>query len=213
MLLFQDFDSTSSKYFGVSDIFIWDTLSDKRYRKSQMPKTKYSSALHHLLSGGSFVSTPSAVVLPRCLFDEIGYFDESLRLGEDTDLYTRAIIAGYSPLFTELASVIRRKHGNEQAMTASNMEHRIQNRLRAATKYYSSAKQQLDKVTFQNIHAEIYTNFASHYYRENYYFDWIRLSLISASYSSLRLAISNIRDDVRDSIKDFLRDIKKTTAP
>ena len=198
----------NGRHFGVSDIVIWDTFSGKRYRKSQKPKTKYSSALHHLLSGGSFVSTPSAVVLPRQLLDEVGYFDESLRLGEDTDFYTRAVLAGYNPLFTESASVVRRKHGNEQAMTVENIGRRVQNRLKAAKKYYPLTKQQLGDITLPRIYTEIYTNFASNYYREHHYLSWIRLSLISARHSSLQAMMRNIVSDVRDSTKDFLRNVK-----
>ncbi len=209
--LLQRPENATTENFGVSDIFIWNMLSDRKYRKSQKPKTKYSSTLHHLLSGGSFISTPSAVVFPRHLLEEIGYFDESLRLGEDTDLYTRAVLAGYSPLFTELASVVRRKHGNEQAMTIENIESRVQNRLRAAKKYYPSAKRRLDNITLQRIYAEIYTNFASHYYRDDCYLDWIRLSLSSARHSSLQEMTHNIVSDIRDSTKDFIRSFKQST--
>ena len=208
MALLKGTGSVDARYFGVSDVFVWEMENDKRYKKSQKPKTKYSSALHHLLSGGSFVSTPSAVVLPRQLLDEVGCFDESLRLGEDTDLYTRAVLAGYNPLFTESASVVRRKHGNEQAMTVENIGRRVQNRLKAAKNYYPLSKQQLGDITLPRIYAEIYTNFASNYYREHHYLSWIRLSLISARHSSLQAMMRNIVSDVRDSTKDFLRNVK-----
>ncbi len=211
MSLLKDSGGVNANHFGVSDISVWDMENNRQYRKSQRPKEKYSSTLHHLLSGGSFVSTPSAVVFSRNLLNAIGFFDENLRLGEDTDLYTRAIISGCYPVFTELPSVVRRKHGNGQAMTVSNIGYRVQNRLRAAEKYYPLAKQHLDKVTLQNIHAEIYANFASHYYREQHYLEWIRLSLISARYSSLKLAAFNAKGDIRDSAKDFIRSRKKTT--
>lgn len=212
MVLLRNVQDINAKYFCISDIFIWEMTSNKRYKKSQKPKARYSSALHHLLSGGSFVSTPSAVIFPQCILNEIGFFDETLRLGEDTDLYTRAVVAGYLPSFTEIASVTRRKHENDQAMTTKNIGYRIQNRLRAAKKYYPSAKQQLSGVTLQSIYAEIHTNFASHYYRDRYYIDWIKLSLTSARYSSLKLVISNMKSDVVDSTKDFFRSIRKTSA-
>ncbi|MBT9314744.1 glycosyltransferase family 2 protein [Leptothoe spongobia] len=171
-------------HFGVSDIFIWETIKDIRYQKSQKPKPQYSSTLHHLLSGGSFVSTPSAVIFPKHILDEIGIFDNNLRLAEDTDLYTRAILKDFKPVFTEQASVVRRKHDSGQAMTIKNIEPRITNRLDALRKYYPLAKQRLGNVKQSQIHSEIYSDFARYYYEDKSYGDWLKLLLISTRYSS-----------------------------
>ena len=171
-------------HFGVSDMFVWETVKNTKYRKSQKPKPKYSSVLHHLLSGGSFVSTPSAVIFPKCILDKIGLFDDSLRLAEDTDLYTRAILNGFQPVFTEQASVIRRKHNSGQAMTIKNIEPRIQNRLDALQKYYPLAEQKLGNVKQRRILSEIYSDFARYYYEDKSYSDWLKLLITSARYSS-----------------------------
>lgn len=171
-------------HFGVSDIFIWETVKDTKYRKSQKPKLQYSSVLHHLLSGGSFVSTPSAVIFPKYILDKIGLFDGSLRLAEDTDLYTRAILNGFQPVFTEQASVIRRKHDSGQAMTIKNIEPRIQNRLDALQKYYPLAEQKLGNIKQRQILSEIYSDFARYYYEDKSYSDWLKLLMTSARYSS-----------------------------
>lgn len=171
-------------HFGVSDIFIWDTIKNIKYQKSQKPKPQYSSTLHHLLSGGSFVSTPSAVIFPKHILDDIGVFDNNLRLAEDTDLYTRAILKGFQPAFTEYASVVRRKHDSGQAMTIKNIEPRIKNRLNALQKYYPLAKQKLGHVKQRQIYSEIYSDFARYYYEDKSYGDWLNLLLMSTRYSS-----------------------------
>lgn len=176
-------------HFGVSDIFIWETVKDIKYQKSQKPKPQYSSTLHHLLSGGSFVSTPSAVIFPKCILDAIGVFDNNLRLAEDTDLYTRAILQGFEPVFTEQASVIRRKHDSGQAMTIQNIKQRIKNRLDALKKYYPSAKQKLGNIKQSQIHSEIYSDFARYYYEDKSYGGWIKLLLVAACHSSLLFVI------------------------
>ncbi|MGD1855057.1 MAG: glycosyltransferase family 2 protein [Leptolyngbyaceae cyanobacterium] len=186
-------------YFGISDIFIWETPTNNKYKKSQKPKSKYSSALHHLLSGGSFVSTPSAVVFPKYMLDDVGLFDQSLRLAEDTDLYTRAILKGFQPAFTEQASAIRRKHDSGQAMTIKNIEPRIKNRLDALQKYYPIAKQTLGDVGQRRIYSEIYSDFARYYYEDKSYGDWLKLLVISARYSS---PLFVLRDNWR-YINDF----------
>ncbi|MEA5466105.1 glycosyltransferase family 2 protein [Leptothoe sp. PORK10 BA2] len=171
-------------HFGVSDIFIWETIKNIRYKKSQKPKPQYSSTLHHLLSGGSFVSTPSAVIFPKHILNEIGVFDTNLRLAEDTDLYTRAILKGFQPAFTEQASVIRRKHDSGQAITIKNIEPRIKNRLDALQKYYPLAKQKLGNIKQRQIYSEIYSDFAKYYYEDKSYGDWLKFLLTSARYSS-----------------------------
>ena len=202
-LLRNDAVSDTKKCFGVSDIILWKMLDDKKHRHSQKPKSKYSSALHHLLAGGSFVSTPSAVVFPKHILDEIGLFDDSLRLGEDTDLYTRALVAGFQPVFTENASVIRRKHGYGQAMNIKNIDHRIQNRLNALKKYYPSAQQTLGDIRPRRIHSEIYSDFSRYYYEEGLYFDWLKLLFISSGYTS---PVFVIRDN-QYYIKKFIKKI------
>ncbi len=171
-------------FFGVSDVFIWETVKDIRYKKSQKPKLQYSSVLHQLLAGGSFISTPSAVIFPKHVLDAVGVFDKNIRLAEDTDLYTRAILKGFEPAFTEQASVIRRKHDSGQAMTIKNIELRIKNRLDALQKYYPLAKQKLGNVKQRQIHSEIYSDFARYYYEEKSYGRWLKLLFVSTRYSS-----------------------------
>lgn len=198
----------TKRYFGISDIFIWDMVGDNRYKKSQKPKPNYSSALHHLLAGGSFVSTPSATVFPKHILDKIGLFDASLRLAEDTDLYTRAILAGFEPVFTESASVVRRKHDNGQAMTIKNIEPRIQNRLHALKKYYPLAKKKLGNIEYKQIHAEIYADFARYYYYEKAYGNWLKFLMRSSQHSSPLSVITNNWFYIRDFTGRVLSKLK-----
>lgn len=197
--------SKARKHFGVSDITLWKMLDDKKHRKSQKPKSKYSSALHHLLAGGSFVSTPSAVIFPKYILDEIGLFDNDLRLGEDTDFYTRAVVAGFQPIFTENASVIRRKHDCGQAMNIKNIDHRIQNRLNAFKRYYPSAQKKLGSIKRRRIYSEIYSDFSRYYYEEGLYFDWLKLLFISSAYTSPAFVISDNQIYIKKFIKKIIR--------
>lgn len=199
-------------HFSVSDIWIWETEKNHRYEKSQKPKEKYSSALHHLLSGGSFVSTPSAVVFPCHVLKEVGLFDEALRFGEDTDLYTRAIAANFTPIFTEEPLVTRRKHSSGQAISVENIEQRIQNRLRAAKKYYPLLKKELNGIEIRVIFAEVFADFSKYYYRDSRYISWLKLLLISTRFSSPYFAIKNMKEDIKSSVKQYFKGIRKRSG-
>lgn len=63
-------------------------------------------------NGGSIGQPLATTLFRRELFQEIGYFDESLRLAEDIDLYLRAIAHAPIPLFFRPALQYRIHPGN-----------------------------------------------------------------------------------------------------
>ncbi|WP_299413457.1 glycosyltransferase family 2 protein [Acaryochloris sp. IP29b_bin.148] len=189
------------KQFCVSALVSWYVSTGQRVVKSQKPKLKkYTSALHHLLSGGSFIFTPTSVVFPRGLFDDVGLFDETLRMAGDTDFYIRCLLAGYEPIFTEEPMAIRRMHGKGQLTGVSNIETRKAGRIERATKYYPLIPEVNRVVPIKRIYAEIHSYFSSRYFQEKYLYQWIATSMNAAAYDPI-FAMSSLVGD----IKNFLR--------
>ena len=174
--------SSNPDRFSVSDIWLWDTVTDRRYHRPQGLHSDYTSLLHHLLVAGSFIHTPSAAVFPREAFEQVGVFDESLRFGEDTDLYMRLLLQGYQPIFTQETLVIRRKHNQGQAIEAKNIDLRIQNRIDALNKYYPDTQQ--ISLSQAELSAQIYTQFATQCYRSQNFIKWMTLLKASTQYTS-----------------------------
>lgn len=177
--------------FCVSALVSWNTSTDRKEVKSQKPKLeKYNSALHHLLSGGSFIFTPTSVVFPRKVFDEVGLFDATLRVAGDTDFYIRCLLAGYQPIFTEKPIAIRRMHGKDQLTGVGNIEIRKAGRIERAKKYYPQISETVDIVPIRKIYAEIHSYFSSRYFREKYFYHWITASMKAAIYDPVVAAIN-----------------------
>jgi glycosyltransferase involved in cell wall biosynthesis len=55
--------------------------------------------------------TPMTLLAPRDAFDQVGPFDETMRMGQDTDWLLRALEAGFRPVLMEEALIVRRFHG------------------------------------------------------------------------------------------------------
>lgn len=195
----------SQKFFSISGLCVWETSKNSKSYRSQEPHRNYLSPLHHLLSAGSFIHTPSSVVVPRDAFDEVGLFDESLRYAEDTDLYTRLLTAGYQPIFIKKPLAIRRMHGKDQAVEFKNIDLRIRNRLEAAKKYYSLVQPDAKTIPIQKINAEIYASFATQCYCSNHYYKWLQLSLTSMRYDYWWSTLARMFKDIRYSTKKSLK--------
>lgn len=189
------------KSFSVSSLVSWYVSTGYRDIKSQEPKLKkYTSALHHLLSGGSFIFTPTSVVFPRQIFDEVGCFDQTLRVAGDTDFFVRCLLAGYQPIFTGEPLAIRRMHNQGQLTGVDNIEIRKAGRLERAEKYHPLVSEVVDIVPLNRIYAEIHAYFSSRYFQERYLGKWITTSINVAKYDS-RLAVTNLLSDVGDALK------------
>ena len=177
-------ETSDTDHFAVSDIWLWDTEQDLRHHRPQGMHSDYTSLLHHLLAAGSFIHTPSAAVFPRKAFEQVGVFDESLRFGEDTDLYIRLLLKGYQPIFTHRTLAIRRKHNQGQAIEAKNIDLRIQNRINTLKKYYPLIREQKIGISLEDLHAQIYTQFATQCYRSQNFIKWMTLLKASTQYTS-----------------------------
>ncbi len=200
-----------SQRFCVSALVSWYTSTDQKVVKSQKPKLeKYTSALHHLLSGGSFIFTPTSVVFPREIFDKVGLFDATLRMAGDTDFYIRCLLAGYQPIFTEKPMAIRRMHGKGQLTGAGNIEIRKAGRIERATKYYPLVYEVASIVPIERIYAEIHSYFSSRYFQERYLYRWITTSMDSATHDPI-FAISSLIMDIYKLLSYHLHKLMKNS--
>ncbi|MBE9066260.1 glycosyltransferase family 2 protein [Leptolyngbya cf. ectocarpi LEGE 11479] len=172
--------------FFASGIVNFDTVNNSKTIRWQTPDLdSFISIEHHLLVRGSCIYTPSSVLFPRNILDSVGLFDNSLRFGEDTDLYLRCLIQGYGVHFTKSPLVIRRKHNMGQATESKTLGVRKNNRLNLAKKYYPALKKKFVKIpstAFNHICAEICMAFANKYFDEQYYLKWFWLSLETIKY-------------------------------
>lgn len=192
----EEYTKLGEKYFSVSDIWLWETQRDKRIRCRQGIHPDFTSLLHHLLAAGSFIHTPSAAVFPQQAFEQVGLFNESLRFGEDTDLYIRLLIDGYQPIFTHQILVIRRKHNQGQAIEFKNIDLRIENRINALEKYYPIISRKLVSTSLEEISAQIYAQFATQCYRSQHFLKWITLLKESTKYTSWQAVLPRVKHDL-----------------
>jgi glycosyltransferase involved in cell wall biosynthesis len=186
--------------FCVSNLVVWDTAKDQKWISVQKPDLKkYTSPIHHLLVG-SFIYSPSSVVIPRQAFDEVGLFDETIRVGGDSDLYARCIVSAYNPIFTELPVAIRRKHGKGHLTDAKNLEIRKKGRFLRIDKLYPLIEGRFDIAPIRRIYAEIHADFARQYFKNNYFLHWLTSSIASAQNASPRYALFNMISDIKERL-------------
>ena len=182
--------------FSVSALLFWNTTKNRKIIRTQKPDlVSYISPVHHLLVS-SFIATPSSVVFARKIFDEIGLFDEQLRVGADVDFYLRCYLAGYNPIFIEHPLAILRKHGKEQLTDAKNLKLREKSRLIRMEKFFklaAPAKTDLVFPSIQRVKAEIYANFSISYIKNKRFFYWLdSISAIAAQgFPILALSAAN----------------------
>ncbi|WP_049561025.1 glycosyltransferase family 2 protein [Limnoraphis robusta] len=194
--------------FCVSHLVSWYVMNNRKKVEIQKPDLKtYTSPIHHLLIE-TFILTPSSVIFPIEIFYKVGFFDENLKLGSDTDLYIRCLLKGYSPLFSEQFSVIRRVHNEGQMTDAKNLRSRKKSRIDRIHKFYPLLDENHKTVSLNRIYAELNTNFASLFFRRKYFVDWLVCSVLSAYYSSPQYALNNMRLDFAQT-KAFKRIQKK----
>lgn len=115
-----------NRCFAVSGIEVLNMKNNERSESTQKPNDKhFISPLHRLLIfRKGFIKTPSCVVIPKYIFDEIGLFEERFRYGIDIDYYVRCLGAGYSIIFTELPLVIYRFGLDDQLTKGKNLSAR-----------------------------------------------------------------------------------------
>jgi glycosyltransferase involved in cell wall biosynthesis len=109
---------------ALSGFEIWDARSGKRETYSPKPDLdKHLSPMHQMLlyARHYLASGPSALVFPRSVFDEIGFFNERHRVGADVDLYLRCLGAGFDTIFTELPVFVKRSGLADQLTDPKNI--------------------------------------------------------------------------------------------
>jgi glycosyltransferase involved in cell wall biosynthesis len=197
---------TQEKSFSVTAITEWNTLKNCKTIVSQTPNlTKFISPIHQLLVKSSFIISPSSVVFPREIFQDVGLFDETYRIGADRGLYVSCLVNDYQMIFVDQPLAIIRKHDKGQLtdFNASKIEQRKLSRILYLEKLYPLIeKKQLACASINRLYAEIYSIAAREYYRSKCYRLWIKHWIKVAKHTSLFYALFNI-------IRDLLRFSKK----
>lgn len=193
------------KSFGVSGLVTWDVGTNEKQMSNQKPNLKkFPTLLHHLLVV-NFITTLSTIVFPKQLFAEVGLFDESYKFGGDAELYTRCLMAGYQPVFTEKPLAIHRIHSNGQMTDAGNLIMRKKSRFERVGKLYPSIAEHFDIAPLRQIYAEIHASYAYKFFTKKLYKQWIFSSLACARYGSPRFAVATMARHLKSALKKKLK--------
>ncbi len=197
-----------NKSFAVSASTLWYTEENQKFNYLQKPDlARFTSAIHQLLVTSSFIKSPSSVVFPRTIFQDVGLYDETFKVGADREFYARCLIGGYQPLFTEQSLVLLRKHNQGQLtdFNHSKIELRKQSRISFLEKLTPLIEErQLTIPPTNRLYAEIYSTAAREFFREKYYLYWIKTWIDVSKYTSVRYALFNIMRDLLRFIKSYL---------
>ncbi|MBD0264363.1 MAG: glycosyltransferase [Tolypothrix sp. Co-bin9] len=182
--------------FSVSPILRWYLQEGKKNIDYQRPDlTNYISEVHHLLCN-TFIATPSSVMFPKSAFDKVGLFDEELKVGADGEFYIRCLLSGYKSVFLEQPFAIKREHSLAQITDSRNTKLKQKARFMRIKKAYALSNGQLDSVSIKQVYAYNYAKFASQYYLNNQYFDWLFCSLMIGLHGDIKRMIVNIFSDL-----------------
>lgn len=129
---------SQERSLAISGLEIWHIPSDRRYCLAQKPDlNKYMSPIHQLLIvSKGFVNTPSSVIFPQYVFDEVGMFEENFRFGVDIDLYLRCLGADFTMTFTESPVAIKRNGIPDQLTNPKNLKAREKSVFARIDKFY-----------------------------------------------------------------------------
>ncbi len=196
------------KSFSVSAIVLWSVTKNQRTLCFQKPNLeRFTSPIHQLLVKSNFIYSPSGVVFPRKIFEQVGLFDEKFRIGADRELYARCLIWGSQPIFIEEPLVIVRKHNQGQLtdISMSKIELRKKTRIAYLDKLYPLIRErQLELMPIHRLYAEIHATAARQFFKERYFFGWILSWIEAAKYTSIADVILNIMRDLLRSTKNYL---------
>ncbi|MDY6782474.1 MAG: glycosyltransferase [Cyanobacteriota bacterium] len=194
-------------HFCASAVSVWYVDEDRKLTCPQKPDlVRFTSPLHQLLVKSNFIFSPSSVVFLREVFEEIGLFDETFRIGADREFYARCIIFGYPPIFTEKPLAILRKHSQGQLtdLDASKIELRKQSRIAYLEKLYPSiVERQLKAVPIRRLYAEIYSTAARQFFKEKHFYSWLVSWFKTLKYASVKYVVLNMGRDVIRSFKKY----------
>lgn len=183
--------------FAVSDVIHWYIEENEKVLIKRRPNlNKYLSPLHELLVA-NFILTPSSTVFPKKVFEAIGHFDHTYRVSADGEFYARCLIAGCEIVYTDKPLAIWRKHKEGQMTDKEHLKIRRLSRLNRVKKLYPLVRESKELPSKKQIFGEIDSKFASAYFRQNKYHQWIALSASSAHKSSVKYALSSMIWDIR----------------
>lgn len=170
--------------FAVSGLEVWDVAKNERYHRTQTPDLdKFISPLHQLLIfGNNFIWTPSSVVFPRYILDDVGFFDETYRMGGDLDLYLRCLGKGYDFCNTMIPNVIWRCGTSHQLTSSKNLRKREETFFYCVRKFYGSDHINSCYTTpsIRNVLIDSCVNYAWCYFSANNTLDAVRSCIAAA---------------------------------
>ena len=199
--------------FVVSPIEIWNISKNQRFIQPQKPDLdKYMSPIHQLLVfGGGLIITPSSVVFPRSVFDEVGLFDERFRVGTDIDLYLRCLAADFNIIFTELPIAIKRNGGEDQLTNAKNLKLREKIIFTRIDNFYSFYNGSFERFPPRRCtYAQNYLALANYYFKDNYVVNGLSSCIAAAYYGSPVNAFSCAKKGLKFQLKNNV--LKPTKA-
>ena len=194
-----------ARCFAVSSLEIWNISKNRRFIKLQKPDLdKYMSPIHQLLVFGSaLINTPSSVVFPCSVFDEVGLFEERFRVGVDIDLYLRCLAADFKILFTEFPVAIKRNGSKDQLTNIKNLKLRENIIFARIDKFYSSYNRSFDEVPPRRyIYAQNYLSLAKYYFKNDYILNGLSSCLAAAYNGSPVNAFSCVKKGLKFQLKN-----------
>lgn len=103
-----------SRHINASTQFI-GKLENKRFGSGE--PVSWKDALMSVLSKGAF--NGCALLIPKAVFETCGGFNEKLRYLQDSEMWMRIFIAGYSLVYSPSTDVYNRIHANQLTQTGS----------------------------------------------------------------------------------------------
>lgn len=197
------------KSFSVSAVSIMNTVNQEKGISYQKPEIgRFISPIHQLLVTTNFIGSPSSVVFPCHLFEEIGLFDETFRVGADREFYLRCLLFGYEPIWTEKPLAIVRKHDQGQLtnLSANKINLRTQSRIASLQKHHSVLNEHFQEIPISRIYAEIYSAAARSSFQGKYFLNWLIFHIKVGKYTSMGYVVINI-------LRDLMRPTKKNLSP
>ncbi|MBW4551189.1 MAG: glycosyltransferase [Aphanocapsa sp. GSE-SYN-MK-11-07L] len=186
--------ANQNRCFAVSGIEVLNLKNNQKYNSRQKPDlVNFLSPLHQLLIyTKTFILSPSSVVIPKYIFDEIGLFEEQYRFGVDSDYYLRCLGEGYEIVFTELVTVTYHCGLDDQLTKSKNLRAREEFVHARINRFYDIyGVRNHDKVPAKEIiEIENYLNFGTQYLLGNQPFNAFR-SFCSAALRGAPLRTAN----------------------
>lgn len=149
--------------FGLSYSAWQQVNEDGTQVLGEVRPNKQGQLLRELLLRRFFFFASATVIRRQCL-DEVGLFDESLRWGEDADMWLRMARAGYAFGYQDRPLLQYRIHGS--SMTANVSPLQVEGWLAVLDKFFADPELPADiRALEAKAHSVLYYETAGRYYR------------------------------------------------